>query len=157
MAPDSDARNEASATNLFEQEVATCFSGLLTSLGFEGPHFSHHEDNLLGRVLKADYRSDRRKIAIRIIPGHPQEKPAFSMYLYRLPRKGLDDTMEMRLFTRKYRPDLDAALEGVRATSSTLETFIRSALPIGRTLLEDDAKEFVAGERWETGLYTPWT
>jgi hypothetical protein len=140
----------------FEREVQNYFS-LLDVLGYEGPLFTRGHEDPLGEVMDATYSSSTRKILIRLAKPSKNTRHAMIVFISRLPREGVRDNLEITLFAKKYRPELAEAIDRFQNESPTTEEFIRSVFPIYSSLLKEEAREIIAGQRWEVGFYSDWT
>ncbi len=153
------------AFELFQQAVRKHFS-FLETLGYERPTFSREKSSVEhGWVYEGEYRRTDRAVTIdavdsrgRIHGVDPRRQCAVSLFIWRQPRRGNDDDMDIDLFGEKYDPALSAPLEHAHQTAcKTVESAIAAIFPMYAALLQGTAKPVVTGESWESGFYTDWT
>ncbi len=153
------------AFELFQHAVRQHFS-FLETLGYQGPTFSREKSGVLhGWVYRGEYRRTDRVVTIgavdsrtRIDGVDPRRQCSVDVWIWRQPRRGMDDDMAMDLFAEKYDPEIAAALSRAYQTAgNTVESAIAAGFPIYAALLAGAAKPVVTGESWESGFYSDWT
>ena len=157
--------SKANAFELFQQCVRQHFS-FLETLGYEGPTFSREKSSVLhGWVYEAKYRRADRAVTIGAVDSRkriqgidPRRRCVVTGFIWRQPRRGTDDDMDIDLFAEKYDPAISAALEHAHQTAcKTVESAIAAIFPMYAALLEGTAKPVVTGESWDSGFYSDWT
>jgi hypothetical protein len=78
----------------------------------------------------------------------------------RQPQRTMDDVLELGLFMEQHRPDLAQQLERLMDEAQTPDAMgplMNAAVPIVSSILANEARSIVTGERWETGFWTSWS
>jgi hypothetical protein len=110
--------------------------------------------------LEARLRSVSRLLVVALVvddsnvPDAP-DRHVMTAHLYRNEGADEDDRLSVEWFAAVHRHDLAERLERAADQGGTLDRFVRTVLPIYRTLFLEDMPTLLAGITWEAGTGDP--
>lgn len=143
--------------SVLRAELEEHFS-FLRAFGYGPPTFETDHDGVLGPGVIALFHSPARLLRVYVSAcskGGPDDRHVMVAHLARrepsVENGERDSLLSLDWYADLHRRDLAGALDALADRRSTVPRFIRDALPIYATLLQDDARAIVAGTRWEAG------
>jgi hypothetical protein len=111
-------------------------------------------------TLQVRMRSVSRLLVFALVVDHSQlpdapDRHVMTVHLYRNDGADEDDRLYVDWFAAVHRRDLAERLQRAADQGGTLERFVRTVLPVYRTLFLEAMPALLAGTAWEAGTGNP--